>query len=220
MLKIPVMIKAWAGSESHGFEYISRSLPSLLASELPVDAEILIFDDCSTDCRLQPFPKTLAVQDNRVRIIQNEVNKSPNWGQVDAFAQIEAEFPDAPYFVNVDDDMLYHRKWFRKIQQAREELSMFGLDGIFTALNVPLRPAFAELRTAYGHYLLKWKQPAFNWIIPREIYELVGGFRDEGIAYDTEYLHRLRLHGVGVVQLCSTDWTDRRIRSRSVYYGK
>lgn len=201
MPKIPVVVKVWAGTEPHDFEYISRSLPSLLASELPDGAEILIFDDCSNNERLQPFLNTLAAQDSRVRIIRNEINKGPNWGQVDAFTQVEAEYPDAPYFVNVDDDMLYHRKWFRRLQKAREELSKFGLNGIFTAVNIPLRPAFAELRMASGRYLLKWKQPAFNWVIPREIYELLGGFRDEGIAYDTEYLHRLRLYGLGVICL-------------------
>ena len=60
MAHIPIVMKAWAGSEAHDFEYIRRSLPSLLASKLPPNARILIFDDCSTDPRLGIFLKEIA----------------------------------------------------------------------------------------------------------------------------------------------------------------
>ena len=33
---------------------------------------------------------------------------------------------------------------------------------------------------------------ALNWLVPREVYDKVGPFRDVGVAYDTDYCNRLR----------------------------
>ena len=42
---------------------------------------------------------------------------------------------------------------------------------------------------------------ALNWLVPRSIYELVGPFRDVGIAYDTDYANRLAQHRLPVICL-------------------
>lgn len=120
----------------------------------------------------------------------------PNLGQVDAYAFVEAVYPDAQFFVNVDDDVIYNPHWFSKLLEAQKELQAFGLNGIFTALNMPWRKPFAELHTQANTYLLKWKPPALNWLIPRRVYDRVGPFVDDGIAYDTSYSQWLQLHGV------------------------
>ncbi|RMH08930.1 MAG: glycosyltransferase [Nitrospirae bacterium] len=201
MDRFPIVMKTWAGSEAHDFEYIARSIPSLLASELPAGAEILIFDDCSADPKLLEFLRKIAEQDRRVRIIRFTDNKGPNLGQEEAYRIVEAEYPDAPFFINVDDDVVYHPQWFSRLLDAYHELNTFGLEGILTALNMPWRTSFAQLSTASHRYILKWKQPALNWFIPRVIYDQIGPFVDEGIAYDTAYSHWLRLLGYPIICL-------------------
>jgi glycosyltransferase involved in cell wall biosynthesis len=199
MAHIPIVMKAWAGSEAHDFEYIRRSLPSLLASKLPPNARILIFDDCSTDPRLGIFLKEIARSDSRVEVIVNECNKGPNWGQEDAYRRVVDEFPDAPYFVNVDDDVIYNKLWLDRLIAGWRDLERLGIRGVHTALNMPFRPTKARVEVNRRTYLLKWRQPALNWLIPRDVYERVGPFIDEGIAYDTVYSHWLRLHGLAVI---------------------
>ena len=111
-MRFPIVMKTWADSEAHDFEYISRSIPSLLRSDWPKGAEILVFDNGSTDPRLRPFLHEVAKQDGRVRVFTQEKNQGPNLGQVDAYAFVEAEYPDAQFFVNVDDDVIYNPHWF------------------------------------------------------------------------------------------------------------
>jgi hypothetical protein len=198
MARVPIVMKLWAGAEAHDFEYIARSLPSLLGSELPEEVDILLFDDASTDPRLGMFLRQLS-NDPRVRVFTSTVNKGPNRGQADAYSQVEAEYPDAPYFINVDDDVVYNRHWLRRLLAARDELGSAGVSGVYTALNMPFRRPHATIRTRSGTYLLKWKQPALNWLIPRDVYNRTARFADEGIAYDTVYSHWLRLHGYPII---------------------
>lgn len=199
MKKIPLVMKVWAGSEPHDMEYISRSIPSLLASHLPENLEVIIYDDCSPNAELREFLKSIARRDARVRIIHGTENKGPNLGQQDIYRQITGEYPDAPYFVNVDDDVVYHRDWLTRLLAAQNNCRRLGLNGVFTALNMPYRKEHAVLMTEGERYLLKWKQPALNWLIPRDLYEEVGPFRDEGIAYDTVYSHWMRLRSRPVI---------------------
>lgn len=201
MNKIPLVMKVWAGVEPHDMNYITRSIPSLLSSRLPGGLEVIIYDDCSPSPDLQIFLRKIASRDSRVRVIRGEVNKGPNLGQQDIYEQIVDEYPDAPYFVNVDDDVVYHRDWMTHLLVAQRDCQHIGLSGVFTALNMPYRGAHATLTMQGRQYLLKWKQPALNWLIPREVYEAVGPFRDEGIAYDTVYSHWMRLKHIPVVCL-------------------
>jgi hypothetical protein len=52
---------------------------------------------------------------------------------------------------------------------------------------------------ATSEVLLKERQAALNWLLPREVYEEVGPFRDTGVAYDTDYTNRLIAHGLPVI---------------------
>ena len=194
-------MKTWAGSEAHDFEYISRSIPSLLASELPAETELIIFDDHSSCPRLLAFLKQIEKSDRRVRVIYREENLGPNLGQQAAYEFVQAEYPDAAYYLNVDDDVIYHRHWHKALLAAKNNVTSAGINGVFTALNMPFRKPHSVIRAGGEKYLLKWKQPALNWLIPREVYEDVGCFRDEGIAYDTVYSHWMRLKDYSVIAL-------------------
>jgi hypothetical protein len=76
-----------------------------------------------------------------------------------------------------------------------------GITGIFTALNVPVRPSYRSVRLPTSEVLFKERQAALNWVLPREVYEQVGPFRDKGIAYDTEYCDRLTALDLPVICL-------------------
>lgn len=195
MKKIPLVIKTWAGEAPHDMDYISRSIPSLLASDLTNNVDIIIYDDCSPNPAIREFLQTAAKSDNRLRIIFGEQNKGPNLGQQDIYKQIAAEYPDAPFYLNADDDVVYHRDWLNRLTGAYEACRRLGRNGVFTALHMPFRRHFDFIDAAGSRLYLKWKQPALNWLIPRDLYDDVGPFRDEGIAYDTVFSHWMRLKG-------------------------
>lgn len=199
MNKIPLVMKVWAGAEPHDMHYITRSIPSLLASRLPASLEIVIYDDYSPNVALREFLAQMSKHDTRIRVIHGTENKGPNLGQQDIYRQVVEEYPSAPHYLNVDDDVVYHRDWLTHLLAAHEACQSVGLNGVFTALNMPYRNPHSVLTMHGRKYLLKWKQPALNWLIPRNLYEDVGPFRDEGIAYDTVYSHWMRLKNYSVI---------------------
>lgn len=193
MKKTPIVMKTWAGDEPHDMDYITRSLPSLLASDLPDNIELFIYDDCSPNKQLRTYLESLQKRDNRVKVCFSEINRGPNWAQEQVYAMIQEEYPDAPYYINVDDDVVYHHNWLREMVTALDNCHSIGLNTVITALDMPYRQAFSTLRFGTKKYSLKWKQPALNWLIPKTLYSDVGPFKDEGIAYDTVYSHWMRL---------------------------
>jgi len=200
-LKIPVVMKTWAGDGSHDFDYICRSLPSLINSGLPDNIEIVIYDDGSTNTSLLRFLQHVSNNNERVRLVLGKKNKGPNLAQQDIYNWVVNQYPKTPFYINVDDDVIYHHGWFQKLLNAKRLCNEAGLNGVFTALNMPYRKPFASLDINTNRYLLKWKQPALNWLIPRQVYQHVGPFMDEGIAYDTVYSHWMRLKHYPVICL-------------------
>ncbi|HUY91137.1 MAG TPA: glycosyltransferase [Pirellulales bacterium] len=195
------MIKTWAGRQRHDFRYIRRSLPSLLASALPEGARVVIVNDQSTDPRLEPFLKQLAAGDARVELWTNPERMGPNRGQAYNFPRILERFPNAKLFGLCDDDIVYHPGWLQRLVRVSEEAAEAGLSGIFSAINFPTRPCYASVQLPTSEVLLKERQAAFNWLVPRDIYERVGPFRDAGVAFDTDYANRMAPLGIPVICL-------------------
>lgn len=195
----PIMVKVWAGKSRHDFRYIRRSLPSLLNSDLPPEAVVVLINDRSLDTRVQPFLEQCQASDSRVRIWLNEEQLGPNRGQAVSFQRLAKEFPDAPHYVICDDDIIYHPGWLQRLIMVRHEAEEAGLRGVFTALNVPFRPAFDAKTLPTSEVLIKERQAALNWLIPRNIYEEVGPFQDKGIAYDSEYCNRMAALNLPVI---------------------
>ena len=198
---LPIMVKVWAGAGSHRYRYLRRSLPSLLASDLPPQARVVIVDDQSSDPRAQKLLADLAERHSSVELWTNGDRLGPNKGQEVNFPLLVERFPDAEYFTLCDDDIIYAPGWLQRTLKVAEEASRAGVTGIFTALNVPYRPARQIVRLPSGEVLLKERQAALNWVIPRAVYDRVGPFRDTGIAYDTEYCNRLAALGIPVICL-------------------
>lgn len=200
-IEIPILIKTWAGEGRHDFRYIRRSLPSLLASDLPDGTRVVIADDCSTDPRLGPFLRGLAEADPRVELWTNPQRMGPNGGQAYNVPRLIERFPEARLIGLCDDDVVYHPGWLKRLVRVAHEAASEGLNGIFSAINFPTRPSYASRRLPTSEVLLKERQAAFNWLLPRDVYERVGPFRDVGVAFDTDYANRMAALGIPVICL-------------------
>lgn len=197
----PIMIKVWAGKEKYDLRYIRRSLPSLLNSGLPAEARVIFVNDVSPNPFIATYLDDLARKYPNVEIWNNPERLGPNKGQEYNFAKLVERFPDAPYFVNCDDDIIYHPGWLQRLIATHREATESGLRGVFTAINVPIRPSNGSMQLPTTEVLLKERQFALNWFIPRDVYEQVGPFVDAGIAYDTEYCRRLAANNLPVICL-------------------
>ncbi len=198
---LPILVKTWAGKGRHDFRYIRRSLPSLLASDLPGNTRIVIVNDCSTDLRLEPFLRGLAEADSRVELWTNPERQGPNRGHVYNVGKLLERFPTAECFVLCDDDVIYHPGWLQRLLGVRREAEAVGIHGVFTALNFDIRPVLRRVRLPTSEVLVKERQAALNWLVPRETYDAVGPFRDIGLAYDHDYVLRMSALGLRVVCL-------------------
>jgi hypothetical protein len=197
----PIVVKVWAGKESHDFKYISRSLPSLFQSELPDEAQVILINDCSLDPRIPGFLTRCAREYRNVEIWENPRRMGPNLGQEYNFPLVVERFPDAPFCVLCDDDIIYQPGWLQRLIAVYQEATSMGQRGVFAALNIPFRPHYRSVRLPTSEVLFKDRQPALNWLLPREVYELVGPFRDVGVAYDTDYTSRLMALNIPVICL-------------------
>ena len=195
----PIVIKVWAGREKHDMRYIRRSLPSLLASGLPDEARVILVNDRSPNPLIVPFLEELAAKHACVELWTNPERLGPNKGQEYNFAKVVEQFADAPYFVTCDDDIIYHPGWLQRQIQVYHEATTADLRGIFTALNVPFRPSQRTVQLPTCEVLVKERQAALNWFIPRDVYEEVGPFVDAGIAYDSEYCNRMAAKNIPVI---------------------
>ncbi|HJT34361.1 MAG TPA: glycosyltransferase family A protein [Pirellulales bacterium] len=198
---LPILIKVWAGEGRHDLRYIRRSLPSLLASDLPDGAHVVIVDDCSTDSRLAPFLRRLAQADSRVELWTNPQRMGPNRGHVYNVGKLLERFPSAECFALCDDDVVYHPGWLQRLLCVRREAEVAGIRGVFTALNFDIRPALQRIQLPSSEVLVKERQAALNWLVPRQTYDTVGPFRDMGLAYDHDYGLRMSALGLRVVCL-------------------
>jgi GT2 family glycosyltransferase len=198
---IPLLVKVWGGAGTHRHRYIGRSLPSLLGSDLPAQTRVILVDDQSDDPKVVDLLARLAATDSRVELWRNPERMGPNRGQEYNFPLMVERFPDAPAFGICDDDIVYHPGWLQRLLTVMDEARAVGVSGIFTALNVEFRPSYGHLQLPTSETLLKERQAALNWLLPRDVYERVGPFKDAGIAYDTEYCDRLAQHKLPVVCL-------------------
>lgn len=194
------MVKVWAGTFYDLF-YISKSLPSLVESDLPEEACVILIDDQSPNKKVIKFMENLRKKYPIIEIWQNPFRMGPNKGHASNVPKIVERFPNAPFYVFCDDDIIYHKSWLRRLIKTYWEGYEIGLRGIYTALNVPFRPSYKEILLPTSKVLLKKRQAALNWLLPKDIYEEIGPFRDTGVAYDTEYCDRLESLGLPVICL-------------------
>lgn len=242
MIVFPILVKVWAGRDAHDFRYIRRSLPSLLSSDLPCSARVIIVDDCSPNPKLSSFLSDLASRSPVVELWRNPERLGPNRGQEYNVPLLWERYSQAPYIVCCDDDVIYHAGWLQRLIQVYNEAKAEGLEGVFTALNVPARASYRTVTLPTSEVLLKERQMALNWLVPREVYDKVGPFRDVGVAYDTDYCNRMAKLGLPVIclkpsyvqnigyhgayqnddTLTAPDYVGRRdwyLRSRDLWYG-
>ncbi len=197
----PIIVKIWAGDQPHDYHYIKRSIPSLLESGLPPSCRVLLIDDCSTNLRIRQLMEYWAATYQNVELWSNPERMGPNRGQAYNFPRVVERFPDAELFMLCDDDVIYHPGWLQRLVAVHDEARAGNLVGVFSALNVPARPSHGTVQLPTSRVLLKNRQMALNWLIPRDVYDRVGPFRDVGIAFDTDYCTRMMALGLAVICL-------------------
>src|SRR4051812_26752830 len=80
-VEFPLIVKVWAGGARHDWNYLRRSLPSLLESRMPPHTRVILVDDCSPDPRLRPFLENLSAGRADVELWTNPERLGPNKGQ-------------------------------------------------------------------------------------------------------------------------------------------
>ena len=196
---IHLLIKTWDGSESRrGF--IRRSLKSLLESEIPDAVRITVYDDASPSRELLS-ELTALKRTGAINLIAGEHNLGPNKAQEVLGSIMHDSLIREDFFITADDDVLYHPAWFQELLGLYRDLRDRRDVGVFSAINMPFRRSLQVLNRSKGSAILKHRQPAVNWLIPREVYLEAGPFEDEGVAWDTSYCHRLRLMGKAIACL-------------------
>lgn len=184
-------MKTWSTPGSHRFRYIRRSLPSLLASDLPAGSRIVIVDDQSDDPRLHALLARLVSADPRIEVWRNPRRMGPNLGHEYNVPKLIDRFRGAEFLVFCDDDIVYHPGWLQRTLRVAGEAESAGLRGVLTALNLPARRHYASTKLSSSDVLLKERQAALNWIVPVPVYRQVGPFKDAGIAYDSDDCNRM-----------------------------
>jgi glycosyltransferase involved in cell wall biosynthesis len=197
----PIMVKVWAGLQRHDLRYIRRSLPSLLQSDLPLEARVVFINDCSLSPRIEPYLDQLRQRHANVEVWRNPERMGPNRGQAYNFPRLVERFPDARHYVICDDDIIYHPGWLQRLMRVQAEASAMGLRGIFAALNLPAKETLRTVQLPTCSVILKRRHPALNWLLPRDVYEAIGPFRDVGIAYDSDYWNRAEPLGIPAICL-------------------
>jgi len=198
--RFPLMVKVWAGDPAR-FKVVRRSLLSLVNSDLPDEADLVVVDDANHHAGLEALLGDLASRFPRLRVWRNPERLGPNKGQEVNFARLVAEYPDAEFYINGDDDILYSKEWLVRLIATYREGRECGLLGIYSAFNLPMRRHYGRVRLPSSLVLLKERQPASNWLIPREVYHRVGPFQDDGRAYDTHYTDITVKLGIPIVCL-------------------
>jgi glycosyltransferase involved in cell wall biosynthesis len=168
---------------------------------LPEASRVIIVDDQSNDPRLLAILDQLAMQDARVELWRNPRRMGPNLGHAYNVPRVIGRFPTAEFLVFCDDDIVYHPNWLQRTIQVALEARIAGLNGVFAALNVPARPAYQSVTLPTSEVLLKERQAALNWVMPRAVYNRVGPFTGSEVAYDTDYCNRMAALNIPVICL-------------------
>jgi hypothetical protein len=135
-----------------------------------------------------------------------EVWSSPAWAEPEpdasaGFSTVIEAFRDAPYYVICADQLLYHPDWFDRLLRACESAWFEGITGVFAALDLPAWPGYRPLHLPTGPVVLKARQPAANWLLPRPVYDAIGPFRGAGTDSELDYRNRLTSAGFPVICL-------------------
>lgn len=127
MSKVSVIIAAYNVEK-----YIDHTVNSVIGQSFR-DIEIIIVDDCSTDSTFEKVQR-LAAQDNRVKVVRHEVNRSSMIAR-----KTGVEHATGDYVMFLDGDDLYTRDACEKVVEALKKnktdilqfsVAIFNDDGI------------------------------------------------------------------------------------------
>jgi len=132
------------------YDYLSRSLNSLLRSQFKSGDELFIWDDASDDPRVVDLLSSLTLHDNLTihvsrRLTNVGVKKNATDGIRECFKETGSQ-----YIVLTNSDAIYNPQWLTKIEETRSTLERQGiLIGAITAFNMEYSD-----KEQYGHRVI------------------------------------------------------------------
>ena len=150
------------------YEILKESLSSLAETKFPVNCQLIIKDDCSTDCRVKQLLDNYS-PGIPVQVIYNEKNLGCD---LNVISSIENAFNNTKdnYVMVLDSDAYYHPEWLEK---TLDMISVIGDLGMGTTFNTPKHPVQYEkdgyaFKKSMGGFCVALRREIFD-MLPREI---------------------------------------------------
>lgn len=169
-------------------KYVAEAIESVLASTY-TNLELIIVDDCSKD-RTVEIARSYEARDRRVKVYVNveNVGDYPN-------RNVSASYASGKYLKYVDaDDLIY--PWGLELMVSMMERfpeATWGLCSLFPNKEKTF-PFDLSPKQAYEYHYLNhglFHKAPLSSIVKRDVFHLLGGFKNIRMAGDFEMWHRL-----------------------------
>lgn len=174
-------------------KYIKDAIESIIAQTYS-NLEIIVVDDCSTD-NTYSILEEIKCYEPRLKLFRNNENlgivKTLNFG---------LSVSNGEYIVRMDgDDLCSPFKFEKQLEFLlnTDDIALVGCDVIcIDENNKVLNHVITSHNVECTRKLLKYVSPVLHiWMCKREIYTILGGYRELGGAEDYDFL--LRLNALG-----------------------
>ncbi|MDB9929099.1 glycosyltransferase [Schleiferiaceae bacterium] len=162
--------------------------------------EIVVVDDGSSDRTVQIL-ETIQITESRLRLFKNEVNsgivKTLNFG----ISQCNGE-----YIMRMDgDDLCHHQKMEKQLNFLvnNKNIHLIGCDIYSIDINDNV---LNKIETSHNlsstNKILKYTCPILHiWMCKKELYTILGGYRELGGSEDYDFLLRMKSNGYNFTNL-------------------
>lgn len=175
---------------TYNVEKYIESAVECVVSQTYTNIEIIVVDDCSTDTTYAILER-IKLSEPRIKLFRNEKNlgivKSLNFG---------LSVSKGEYIVRMDGDDLCDRFKFEKQLNfliTNEDVALVGCDVISVdENNVVLNHVITSHNIKCTKKILNYVSPVLHiWMCKKEIYTILGGYRELGGSEDYDFLLRL-----------------------------
>lgn len=189
------MISVIMGIYREDPEILSEAVYSLLKQSFQ-DIELIAILDDPKNIQLQNFMLDVAASDARVRFYVNgdnmgltrTLNKALTLAQGEYIARMDADDISLPERLKIQLEFLQNHK----MDIVGGNLQMIAEDGnsIYSIQKLPSSNQRIKEGLKYGQVV-----PHPTWLVKREVYQTLGGYREVPQAEDYDFLIRAVLHG-------------------------
>lgn len=201
---MPIPLVSAVVAVHNGERFVGTAIESALAQDYP-RVEVIVVDDGSTDA-------TAAVASAYpVRII-----RQANRGQGAAKnVAVAAAFGDLVAFLD-HDDVWFPAKLSRQVEALARTPSV---DGVLAQLEVLLEPGQARPEWLPSSRVYPWFPPS-SWLVRRTAFDAIGGFDEESLGPDFDWMLRARDLGLKFEIVPGSPLGQYRFHGENVSYRR